>query len=115
MSWQAGLAQQGFLAPSEVQAAAIPIILQGKNVGVQSYTGSGKVRFADRARAVTTCTVCSDSKCSTLLECCYAALTPPHGSNMMLMLQTLAYLLPILHIAIQRARTEASQVSSTCL
>ena len=36
----------------------------------------------------------------------------PHvGNNMALMLQTLAYLLPILHIAIQRARTEASQVS----
>ena len=41
--WQAGLAEQGFHAPSEVQAAAIPVILQGRNVGVQSYTGSGKV------------------------------------------------------------------------
>ncbi len=34
----------GYVRPTPVQTAAIPKVLQGGNVAVQCYTGSGKVR-----------------------------------------------------------------------
>jgi superfamily II DNA/RNA helicase len=33
----------GIMSPTEVQAASIPKVLEGRNVGIQCYTGSGKV------------------------------------------------------------------------
>lgn len=40
---QAGLAQQNIVEPSPIQTAAVPVVLTGENVAIQSYTGSGKV------------------------------------------------------------------------
>lgn len=40
---QAELRRQDIVEPTPVQAAAIPKVLQGGNVAVQCYTGSGKV------------------------------------------------------------------------
>ena len=40
---QAFLDALGIMSPTEVQAAAIPRVLQGGNVAIQCYTGSGKV------------------------------------------------------------------------
>lgn len=45
MSAQAELRRQDIIEPTPVQAAAIPKVLQGGNVAVQCYTGSGKVRL----------------------------------------------------------------------
>jgi hypothetical protein len=42
-SLQGRLLQLGILRPSPVQEAAIPKVLAGSNVAIQSYTGSGKV------------------------------------------------------------------------
>lgn len=43
MPTQAGLAQLSITAPSPIQSAAVPAVLSGDNVAIQSYTGSGKV------------------------------------------------------------------------
>lgn len=40
---QGRLAEIGVHEATPVQSAAIPAILTGKNVAIQSYTGSGKV------------------------------------------------------------------------
>lgn len=40
---QQNLASLGLRVPTEVQQAALPVILSGKNAAIQSYTGSGKV------------------------------------------------------------------------
>ena len=39
---QSFLGQQGIVAPTDVQAGAIPAVLSGDNVAVRCYTGSGK-------------------------------------------------------------------------
>jgi superfamily II DNA/RNA helicase len=39
------LASLNITSPSPIQAAAMPRILAGSNVAVQSYTGSGKVNM----------------------------------------------------------------------
>ncbi len=82
----------GINAPSPIQAAAIPATLAGGNVALQSYTGSGKVRTALLAcghkRASSTqggVRVLSDAKCARPVA------------------QTLAYLLPVLTLALRRA------------
>ena len=36
------LESQGIHAPTDVQAAAIPVVLQGANAAIRCYTGSGK-------------------------------------------------------------------------
>ena len=41
---QGRLAESSVQAPTAVQQAAIPAVLSGKNVALQCYTGSGKVR-----------------------------------------------------------------------
>lgn len=41
---QAKLEQQSVHVPAAIQAAAIPAILSGRNIALQSYMGSGKVR-----------------------------------------------------------------------
>ena len=41
---QAFLDSLDISSPTEVQAASIPKVLEGRNVGIQCYTGSGKVR-----------------------------------------------------------------------
>jgi superfamily II DNA/RNA helicase len=51
---QAFLDELGIMDPTEVQAAAIPRVLQGGNVAIQCYTGSGKV--------------CTDHKSFSVLE-----------------------------------------------
>ena len=38
----AALADMGIRAPSIAQSASIPLLLEGKNVAIQSHTGSGK-------------------------------------------------------------------------
>lgn len=42
VSLQDGLASMNVAGPSPIQAAAIPVFLEGKNVAIQSFTGSGK-------------------------------------------------------------------------
>lgn len=41
---QAQLRSQDIVEPTAVQAASIPRVLQGGNVAMQCYTGSGKVQ-----------------------------------------------------------------------
>lgn len=41
-SMQAGLSSMAITTPSPIQAAALPAVLSGQNVAIQSYTGSGK-------------------------------------------------------------------------
>ena len=41
-----GLARQGFETPTAVQAAALPLLLEGKDAIVQAKTGSGKTLAA---------------------------------------------------------------------
>ena len=41
---QGHLRDLGVQTPTPVQEAAIPRVLRGENIAIQSYTGSGKVR-----------------------------------------------------------------------
>ena len=48
---QDALAAAGIMEPTPVQLEAIPHILRGSDVAVQSYTGSGKVSFTTPSAA----------------------------------------------------------------
>ena len=48
---QGHLRNLGVQTPTPVQEAAIPRVLRGENIAIQSYTGSGKVRQPPGCRA----------------------------------------------------------------
>ena len=75
--------QRGMMKPSPIQAAAIPKILAGESIGLQSSTGSGKVDLGIAVRQTCISTVCS--------------MLPSRSISWSL--QTLAYLLPALALA----------------
>ena len=81
---QPGMAKMKVTRPSDIQASVIPEILSADNVALQSYTGSGKVGFW----------------CGT---CGLRTLSRSSSQTSHSTLQTLAFLLPAMTLAIARA------------
>ena len=85
---QAYLDELGIMDPTEVQAAAIPRVLQGGNVAIQCYTGSGKVCHATSrpifCKASANESVTLERACSGAMHAClHIPYQPLHGTTRM--------------------------------
>jgi hypothetical protein len=58
------LQAQGFAAPTPVQVAAQQAVLSGRNVALQSATGTGKVSSSCAGAAAAAAAVCDDCECA---------------------------------------------------
>lgn len=101
---QMRLKEMGVLQPTDVQREAIPKALTGTNVAIQCYTGSGKV--------------CAYNLAPTQEPGCHMCLAEAllisfrHTSlEQVLVTQTLAYLLPVLTLALQKAEAEFEELA----
>ena len=118
---RAGFCLQGRLQendvqkPTAVQEAAIPAIISGRNVAMQCYTGSGKVCtcFVCRKMSAThllhpleLCKTCIDSQLQVASYCKRDTRRVCWLAHARFLMQTLAYLLPVLSKAIQNAEKE---------
>lgn len=96
--FQGRLRESAVVEPTAVQQAAIPAILSDRNVAMQCYTGSGKVRtLLQFSLSVTICLHTPELTGRCLKN--FADLSK-------VSMQTLAYLLPVLTKAIQNAEEE---------
>ena len=91
----------GVIEPTEVQREAIPKAMGGASLAIQCYTGSGKV---------CTCSLCkpyhvaAPNQLSQFLQSSIWKLWPG--------MQTLAYMLPVLSLALRKAEAEFEQLAT---
>jgi hypothetical protein len=74
----AALKAQGFTAPTPVQVAALPVIFSGRNVALQSATGTGKVH-GTRSSIMRSGSSCSSSSSSSSSVSCQALVVLHHA------------------------------------
>ncbi|EFJ48583.1 hypothetical protein VOLCADRAFT_90707 [Volvox carteri f. nagariensis] len=100
---QERLSAQGIQTALPVQAAAVPLILSGRNTAIKSCTGSGKVRPPEPSQRCCT----ADTLKRVILEGGVSCSCMGRDDG-----QTLAYLLPVIQLGLERRRAAEALVSA---
>ena len=95
----------GVVEPTEVQREAIPKAMAGASLAIQCYTGSGKVFTYPLCKRFH---VLGLKRLSESVACIHAF----HMTVVWPGMQTLAYMLPVLSLALRKAEAEFEQLAN---